>query len=870
MIERISVKESKPYQKLIKVCDTHKIDKDKVNKLLWAINAEPDLTGFIRVIYNLKSIIKEVHHHQNLITSEEADEFLLEINQLLNISNILKEVCGNQLDISPKKKSNNKSYHPFNHLCLTRHPIYSMLWNKAWVDSLKNRLIKEDLREKEIIDITIKFEQQFQILQWHLFSAHHDLIKSKVPIGKYLNHNSDENLLGPYHPTIYDACQSAREYCQPRNYKKLPRLKVERISSEFFTSMHLSESYELDKLASPFKTLGRKIDENQGLLRIELADRKKRRRSGQRRKSTSYLAEDFQNVFDPTDHDSKKSTLEKEPKLRTLKSWGIIEGWKESDLDIEEQEDEEFDSIFAETECKARRSQKDQIMAAIGLANKRAVLNQHLPIHYNLMTIAEIASAMRTLGDIFKDDKMNIKSKKVAALGIFMYWTGSTVKRMQGLVVVPPGKDIGDSAELAYFIEKKMWCIKVPIYNAKKTTTEEQELLCRPNGEFLYLQDFWECDIFLRKIIDNKDLNSKELMYPFKKHKVKTYESVLKDIFQDHNNSGLRINHHYLARDLSLRLLSSGDSVEAMMLTGSTNFPSNTQRHYTTPSFEHLTKVYRKLVIPLIKKIRVEKYSDRENIVPLPETIKTTSNIGSGAENCPTINEVKNVFNRIIYEIEHSSNQSDYHKYYTIYVTFMICYFTGYRAVRDINLESKLRDPETEFAWISDKDNKDGYHTRRVFLSALLEEQLKQYEAYRKIILSTWEIQFPKVILPNKAELPYLFLINEKNKIIPVSPSSMIKPLEELNYPLPLNSNRRFLRTELVERGCPIDVLNTFMGHWSNGQEPHNPYSCLSPRQQKVQLKKYLLPLLDEIGLKVIHHKWTNINGYKSTLPRRY
>lgn len=853
MTKYISVAGSKAYESFIQVCDNHKkLTKKQVNRLIWLLNPEPELTGFIRVISNLLIIIKEVENSP-IQESVGTDELLIVIEEMLKISDTLKAKCGTQLDIKPEYKGKDQSNHPFHQLCLTKYPLYSILWNKANSKLLEEKLIKLGFSPEIAEEKSANFERQFKLLQWHLFYAHYHLTKENIDFKNYLPHKRENKLLGDFHDTFYQACQSTRDYCLTKNYEKLSRLNVTQNSKTFFSYMHHSLSDELDELAAPFKTLGTKIDKSSGYLRSPSTS--KRKKIGPRKKSTSHLIEDFRPEFEL--YEENKIKGEREPRLRKLKTWGKNDGWEESDLEIEEQEDEAYDSIRAETECKARRSKKDQIMAAIGLTNKRAILNQHLPIQYNLMTIAEIASAMRILGDLIRDDRKSLKSKKVAALGILMYWTGSTVKRMRNLVVVPPEATLGDSVELAYIFDKKAWRIKVPIYNPKKITSEEQELLCRLNGEFLYLQDFWQCDRFINRVADQIELKSKKVFRPFKKHNTKTYESVLRNIFKDSNNSGLRINHHYLSRDLGLRLLATGDSIDAMMLTGNEYYSSRTQRHYTTPSFRHLTNTYSKVVIPLLNKIRAEKYTDRNDLKPLAE-IKINADEGAGAVNCPTITEVNNVINRIACKIKKSNTHSDYHKYYTMYVTFVILYSTGYRAVKDINMEEKLRDPETEFAWISDKDNKDGYHTRRIFLSKTLEKQLKDYDEYRKIIISTWEIQFPKVILPNTDTLPYLFLIDDKNKIVPISPSSMDGPLEKLEYPLPLNSNRRLLRTELLERGCPIDVLNTFMGHWSYGQEPHSPYSCLSPRYQKSQLKKYLIPLLDEIGLKVIHHKWNN------------
>lgn len=63
------------------------------------------------------------------------------------------------------------------------------------------------------------------------------------------------------------------------------------------------------------------------------------------------------------------------------------------------------------------------------------------------------------------------------------------------------------------------------------------------------------------------------------------------------------------------------------------------------------------------------------------------------------------------------------------------------------------------------------------------------------------------------------------------------------------NTHRRFLRTELIERRCPPEVIDAFLGHWQQGEEPYGPFSSFSARSYVETLRTYLEPLLAEIGL---------------------
>jgi len=858
MAEYISPNESRAYTALIEVCVQHDINTDRVKELLWASNAEPNLTSFIRILKNLNDIIHRVETI-NIIPSTTLNEIAPwreEIEQLLNNNDDLVRECGSQLLAGPKGK--NKKLHPL-HGKFAHNPLYALLWNRADINELKKQLTINKVLADEINEIIQKFKIDFQILQWHLFFIHHSLIKDKISIDEYLESNSAIALLGAYKGTIKTVCQTARDYHHAEYREMLDRLHVRLPSSTFFENHHEALSEQLDPLARPFKTLGTKLVKETSILRVDIHRRK---HGSSRKRSTAYYVEYGDNTLMSHKSPEEMQQRKDQPSSRVLSEWSSIEGWEESDLPKEEQVDESEEQILVDIPCKIRRSQREQIMAAIGLAHKRAVLNQNLPIHINLMTIDEVASVMRVFGDAIRDNKTSSIYKKAAILGISMYWTSNKIENIRKLVVVPHDAYIADDVKLAYFLNDKVWRIQIPIYKTVSETSTEQKALCRPSGEHLFLPDIWNFHSLLVSIIDIKKTQTSEtIIKPFYSHKISTYNKAFNDIFKPLKKSGLRISHQRLSRDILLRLLSGSDSVSATMITGQQHPAANTARHYSTPTVRSLEKTYLRITSDLVSKIRYERYQDRPNMPDLPNPDLAEISKAVGASHCPSIMEVKHLLQRVIHCINESISPNEYHMYYTIYTTLVISYCTGYRAVRNINLSIEKRDAITETAWISDKDNKDGYHTRRVWLSPLLNKQLIAFENHRRILFATWEMQFPSIPRPNELTTPYLFFVNDKKEnIVPVSSASMDLPLKALSYPIPLNSNRRFLRTELSERGCPTDVLRAFMGHWASGEEPHNPFSCLSPRHLRQKLREYLLPLQEEIGLIAITSRWDKNN----------
>ncbi len=52
----------------------------------------------------------------------------------------------------------------------------------------------------------------------------------------------------------------------------------------------------------------------------------------------------------------------------------------------------------------------------------------------------------------------------------------------------------------------------------------------------------------------------------------------------------------------------------------------------------------------------------------------------------------------------------------------------------------------------------------------------------------------------------------------------------------------------LIERGCPPEAVDCWMGHWRQGQEPWDKFSSYSLGQYITELRAFLLPLLAELG----------------------
>ena len=71
-----------------------------------------------------------------------------------------------------------------------------------------------------------------------------------------------------------------------------------------------------------------------------------------------------------------------------------------------------------------------------------------------------------------------------------------------------------------------------------------------------------------------------------------------------------------------------------------------------------------------------------------------------------------------------------------------------------------------------------------------------------------------------------------------------------------VNAHRKFIRTELTERGCPSEALAAFMGHWLRGEEPQDAYSTFCPAVYAQVLDEWITPLLRELGWSALSSQW--------------
>lgn len=287
-----------------------------------------------------------------------------------------------------------------------------------------------------------------------------------------------------------------------------------------------------------------------------------------------------------------------------------------------------------------------------------------------------------------------------------------------------------------------------------------------------------------------------------------------------------------------------GDLSAAVIITGRQLSLARVRLFYACPSVLRLQLIYSKAAGQMdceLRKLAGFDASQRA-LVGLDSGERYVCN-----RPCPTVSAVREAVLRLHKELNqhHRYSSQDgfrtYHNLLTLYTCLFFAYTTGIRGVRTPYLPLSSIDPVHGFAKLTDKDPGTGYKTRLAWIMPVLRTQMQFYQ----------DFVGRSPILAAETDLPVYFL-DENMTPLEVRPRTAL-PLLQRFLPFPINIHRRFISSELLDRGCPPEVVDAWAGHWFRGEEPWSRFSAYSFKEHKRALEKYLVPLLvHDIGFRAV------------------
>jgi hypothetical protein len=336
------------------------------------------------------------------------------------------------------------------------------------------------------------------------------------------------------------------------------------------------------------------------------------------------------------------------------------------------------------------------------------------------------------------------------------------------------------------------------------------------------------------------------------------------------------------------------DAVQLAYLRGKYELDSETQVYYTrtTPGavesayhdfwssvFDEIHHEWRMLNDPVPAWLNgSELVAGRQLELPVGEEIEShLGENGFGAHKIPEKKTVKDMVRHIDKALERAGNRLpvfrrtiEYHNQYMLYTLTYLTWASGYRAVSSPLPDPRLLDQQTGLLHISDKDAEDGYCSRLVCLTADCVRQIqyylehleavslrvagynpKTYSAFRQAFLR-WSKRPPAIgnkrwiIETDEGAFTPFVMLDEKG-FTPIRPK-LVRQLLPPGYQLPLDSNRHYLRSWLLNKGCDPSLIDVQMGHWHHGHEPWGKASSLAPGSYGAHIKPYMEALLKDLG----------------------
>lgn len=504
--------------------------------------------------------------------------------------------------------------------------------------------------------------------------------------------------------------------------------------------------------------------------------------------------------------------------------------------------------------------------------------NQMLALRWRGLSTYEIACFLEAVDKIAKESGVQLSTGvpllELAALLTCMFWSSSSLKSAAELKIYrrKPTERHGKG----YLVAQKRdlspsWVINPPRPIGYQRS-EKPHFQAETADDLVFLQVPKPARLIIDRYLATRDEHSRSSdgLFP---GDIKIYESAVRYFLgRVRRPKRLRLREGRVADFIFEKLLhqAGADIVTAMLITGRDHILGSVPLHYTSVSKRELCRRYDAVCNEIITSTHAELglYGNHINAIDIRQNESSISSTRVGTRYCPRTKTVRTLVADLKQLLLAANTQTatvedilTLHNRMVVYTTVLVGFASGYRAVSDPYLRRAFIDPAAGFAVISDKDTTDNYHSRLIWVPNMVLEQLNYYhehlEAFgRRLLILNRKIYFEiRERLMEASSRPMLFMLKNNLKSLTVSKGSLESIcVHRLEYYLPANANRHYVRTRLLRRGCPRDVISAYMGHWEHGTEPWGEFSTLSPQTYRENLEHFLLPVLLKDG-------WESIPG---------
>lgn len=476
---------------------------------------------------------------------------------------------------------------------------------------------------------------------------------------------------------------------------------------------------------------------------------------------------------------------------------------------------------------------------------KVAQSNQNLICQFSNATNVEIAQLVELCLDVMRRPAFyNDLISHAAPIALLMLYTGCSLRDVTHGTRWS-ADHLASKAKITSVLVsgERFWLLKVANVRRAKRMTQDVLEQCRVVESHIKIPDEFGLANFLQEQ-HKEQLEKKEVGRIFKK-KLPEYRRILNALLRLLPDSN-RLNEHKIANFLPAHITHQTADIAVTILSTGQYLPlGKTLLHYSAPSPSYLESVRHKV------------WGDLCDDVSLPSFIKSEAaklpvvNTLSVSPLCPTLGSIIKMVKESKSAIKSAKDSGEIlnvHNMMTYYTAQMFAYGTGVRAICSPLACLTAFDSATKTVVISDKDGDDFYNSRLCILPKLVCQQLEAYQKHVEQLKNT--TYFLAINKNSLIDITDYFYLDKDLHSVEIKPSLSFE-LQASFLNLPMNTNRRFIRTYLMQKGVRGELINAFMGHWGAGQEPWGKFSTCSPIELLEMVAPNINDMLNELSFTI-------------------
>ena len=332
-----------------------------------------------------------------------------------------------------------------------------------------------------------------------------------------------------------------------------------------------------------------------------------------------------------------------------------------------------------------------------------------------------------------------------------------------------------------------------------------------------------------------------------------------------------RITQQKISRFLSaLVTAQTGDQSLSWVLTADSQKSDQPRMHYTRHPVTRLQDAY------FTAAKRIQKMTGNP-LHRLSSPKGTSAQIDVGTRFVMSLPEVEKMLSGMISDLKEplapEPTQDEFRRYHNLFVIYTALFQALETSIRSVIGPNQLfqawvrsrSDYGLVCVGLSDKDSRYTERARAVVIREPLATQFELFQRHLSCLHHHLKICGP-MLKAHLAQRPFA-IVAPNGDLLDLTPAIFEIALNKYTAcDLPSNFHRSFLRTELLRRSCPAELIDSHHGHSNFGEASHSRASSFDYRLHFERIGTFLQRIHDDIGLKPVssHLGYQRLRGRPS------